>query len=100
MTSYNFFNNRMSMSEVCQPLIIEYLLQNSGKASKTELARLMTISDSSVIEYYERILMTWPKKTLTKHGITVSVDHAGIINTYKGDVAGINFTIKISDISI
>jgi len=64
-----WIKNSMSMSEIYQPLIIEYLLKNEGIATKNELAQLLTINDYSVIEYYRKILMNWPYKTLRKHKI-------------------------------
>ncbi|WP_208597405.1 HNH endonuclease [Leptospira yanagawae] len=57
------------MSEIYQPLIIEHLLENNGKATKRDLAILLSISDSSLIEYYSKVLMNWPYKTLSKHKI-------------------------------
>lgn len=57
------------MSEVYQPAIILYLLEQGGTATKTELARTLSGYDESVQEYYQRILMRWLKTTLTKHKI-------------------------------
>ena len=57
------------MSEIYQPAIILHLLQTEGSATKQELARVLSGYDESVQEYYQRILMRWPKQTLTKHGI-------------------------------
>jgi predicted house-cleaning noncanonical NTP pyrophosphatase (MazG superfamily) len=66
----------MSMSEVYQPAIILHLLEQDGVASKQQLARVLSGYDDSVQEYYQRILMRWPKQTLTKHDI-VKYDRKG-----------------------
>lgn len=57
------------MSEVYQPAIILYLLEQGGTAGKADLARVLSGYDEPVQEYYQRILMRWPKITLTKHQI-------------------------------
>lgn len=59
----------MSMTEIYQPVIILYLLEQDGSAGKTELARVLSGYDKSIQTYYEKILMRWPKITLTKHEI-------------------------------
>ena len=67
----DFLKNKMSMSEVYQPAIILHLLETGGSASKVELARTLSGYDRSVQEYYEGILMRWPKITLTKHNVVI-----------------------------
>ncbi len=64
-----FLQKRMSMTDVYQPVIIKELLLNDGKRTKAELATALASYDLSVQEYYERIVMRWPKITLAKHGI-------------------------------
>jgi len=64
-----FLKNRMSMTDVYQPVIIRALLLNGGSRTKAELASALASYDLSVQEYYERIVMRWPKITLSKHGI-------------------------------
>lgn len=65
----DFLQNTMSMSEVYQPAIILHLLERDGIASKQQLAGVLSGYDESVQEYYQRILMRWPKQTLTKHNV-------------------------------
>lgn len=65
----NFLQDRMSMSDVYQPVIIRELLLNNGIRTKTDLANSVAAYDLSVQEYYEQIVMRWPKITLSKHGI-------------------------------
>ena len=57
------------MTDVYQPVVIKELLLHGGKRSKAELAAALAAYDLSVQEYYERIVMRWPKITLTKHRI-------------------------------
>lgn len=65
----DFLNNRMSMTDLYQPVIIRELLLHEGIRTKSELAAILASYDTSVQEYYEKIVMRWPKITLTKHGI-------------------------------
>jgi len=68
-----FLTATMSMTEVYQPVVIKHLLLNGGSCSKEQLATRLADNDESVQEYYRRILMRWPKITLTKHDV-VSYD--------------------------
>lgn len=64
-----FLQDKMSMTDVYQPAIIKELLLNGGRRSKTDLARMLGQYDVSVRDYYEKVVMRWPKQTLEKHGI-------------------------------
>ncbi len=64
-----FLQDTMSMTDIYQPAVILHLLERDGRSSKTELAHTLSGYDQSVQAYYEKILMRWPKKTLTKHKI-------------------------------
>jgi predicted house-cleaning noncanonical NTP pyrophosphatase (MazG superfamily) len=64
-----FLRARMSMADVYQPVVIKELLLHGGQRTKTELASCLAAHDRAVQEYYERIVMRWPKKTLIKHKI-------------------------------
>jgi predicted house-cleaning noncanonical NTP pyrophosphatase (MazG superfamily) len=65
----DFLNDTMSMTDIYQPAVILHLLEYGGTASKQDLARTLSGHDRSVQEYYEKVLMRWPKATLTKHGV-------------------------------
>src|SRR5437660_1546536 len=69
----SFLTDTMSMTDIYQPAVILHLLEHGGTAGKQDLARVLSGHDSSVQEYYEKVLMRWPKATLTKHGV-VSYD--------------------------
>ncbi|GAB5387135.1 MAG: hypothetical protein Alpg2KO_01030 [Alphaproteobacteria bacterium] len=64
-----FLANKMSMTEVYQPVIIRHLLGCGGTATKAELAAALAAHDVAVQEYYQQITMRWPKITLSKHGV-------------------------------
>ena len=66
---YKFLTDTMRMTEVYQPVIISELLRNKGSCTKTELALALARYDNLIIEHYKDIVMRWPKKILTKHGI-------------------------------
>lgn len=56
----------MSMTDVYQPVIIKELLLRDGRRTKAELASSLAAQDLAVQEYFERIVMRWPKITLTR----------------------------------
>lgn len=65
----DFLEKTMSMTDIYQPVVILHLLERGGSSSKSDLARTLSGYDDSVQEYYEKVLMRWPKITLEKHGI-------------------------------
>lgn len=64
-----FLRSHMSMTDVYQPVVVKELLLHKGTCTKAELATALAGHDLAVQEYYERIVMRWPKITLTQHGI-------------------------------
>jgi 5-methylcytosine-specific restriction endonuclease McrA len=83
-----FLEGKMSMTDIYQPAIILHLLERDGSASKTELARTLSGYDGAIQAYYEKIVMRWPKITLTKHHIV----------TYEAKVFNLNFALDDSDL--
>jgi predicted house-cleaning noncanonical NTP pyrophosphatase (MazG superfamily) len=65
----SFLTDTRSMTDIYQPAVILHLLTHGGTASKQDLAKTLRACDQSVQEYYENVLMRWPKATLTKHGV-------------------------------
>ena len=65
----DFLDNKMSMTQYYQPVIVSKLLENGGKCSKEELAASLVKYDQSVLDYYKKIVMVWPKKTLESHDV-------------------------------
>jgi 5-methylcytosine-specific restriction endonuclease McrA/predicted house-cleaning noncanonical NTP pyrophosphatase (MazG superfamily) len=65
----SFINSTMSMTDVYQPAVILHLLERGGTSTRAELAKTLSGYDEGVQEYYDKILMRWPKITLTKHKI-------------------------------
>lgn len=64
-----FIENRMSMTDIYQPVIIRELLLNGGERSKTDLAAAVTLYDALIVKHYERVVMRYPKSILSKHGV-------------------------------
>jgi predicted house-cleaning noncanonical NTP pyrophosphatase (MazG superfamily) len=64
-----FLMDKMSMTEIYQPVIIKELLQHGGTRTKDQLAVALADYDLSVKDYYRKIVMRWPKITLTKHNV-------------------------------
>jgi predicted house-cleaning noncanonical NTP pyrophosphatase (MazG superfamily) len=64
-----FLTKTMSMTEIYQPVIVKELLLNKGECTKDHLAKALAEYDQSIREYYSRIVMRYPKDTLTKHGV-------------------------------
>lgn len=75
-----FLTKRMAMTDVYQPVIIKELLLHDGARTKAELAASLAAFDVSVQDYYERIVMRWPKITLSKHGIISYERRGGIFH--------------------
>lgn len=65
----DFLQDTMSMTDIYQPAVILHLLERDGESSKQDLAHTLSGYDEAVQEYYEKILMRWPKITLTKHKV-------------------------------
>ena len=58
----------MSLTDVYQPVVIKELLLHEGTRTKADLAAALAAYDLAVQEYYMRIVMRWPKITLTNTG--------------------------------
>jgi ATP adenylyltransferase len=57
------------MSHIYQPVMLMSLLQNSGRASITDIAKTILSRDQSQIEYYEKITRDMVGRVLRNHGI-------------------------------
>ena len=66
---HDFLVNKMSMTANYQPVIIRELLKRDGLASVDELLKSLMLEDQLLIKRWQKILMNWPKKTLTKRKI-------------------------------
>jgi len=83
----HFLLEKMSMTEIYQPVIIRELLKNGGSCSKDHLASKLAEYDLAVLQYYRQILMRWSKKTLEQHGI-VSCDRKTKLYVLQCDLSG------------
>jgi len=73
-----FLRERMTMTNVYQPVVIRELLLHEGWRTKEQLGVALAAYDLAVQEYYARIVMRWPKITLAKHGIVEYVRHGSV----------------------
>ena len=70
----HFLLEKMSMTEIYQPVIIRELLKNGGSCSKDHLASKLAEYDLAVLQYFRQILMRWPKKTLNNTESSVMIE--------------------------
>ncbi|PDW02509.1 hypothetical protein [Candidatus Viridilinea mediisalina] len=66
------------------------LLERGGVSTKRELSRTLSGYDEQIQAYYEKILMRWPKATLTKHNI--------ILYERKGSTFRLNFHLSDAEL--
>lgn len=64
-----FITRRMRMSHIYQPVMLMTLLQQSGSASITDIAKSILSRDESQIEYYEKITRDMVGKVLRNRGL-------------------------------
>ncbi len=76
----DFVNNRMQMSHVYQPLVIQFLARAGGAATLHQLATEMAAADEAAVSFYSNKIATMPVKVLkdrdvvTKDGDLVSLN--------------------------
>ena len=73
-----FIQQKMRMSHIYQPVMLEVLLENAGRASTRQIAAAFFAHDESQLDYYEQIVKNMPGRVLRSHGI---VEREG--RTYK-----------------
>lgn len=64
-----FITQKMSMSHIYQPLLIQKLVEAGGTATIRQLATEFLIHDESLIIDYEKTLKNMPIKVLSKHNV-------------------------------
>jgi ATP adenylyltransferase len=64
-----FLLDKMNMTGPYQPVIIKFLLENSGKVDIEKIAIYLAANDKKSIQYYKDRLKVWPKQILKKHKI-------------------------------
>jgi len=65
----SFLLEKMSMTDVYQPVIIRELILNDGECTRDELALTLFSHDEFMLKKFRRTVMRWPKETLTKHEV-------------------------------
>lgn len=69
----DFISRDMRMSHIYQPVMLRVLLENDGRASRSDIAKAFLAEDRSQIEYYEAIVRNMPGRVLGQHGIVERV---------------------------
>ena len=64
----DFVNNKMRMSHVYQPLVLEFLAQSGGKATLHQLATMMAAADEAAVSFYSNKINTMPIPVLRERG--------------------------------
>jgi 5-methylcytosine-specific restriction endonuclease McrA len=59
----------MTMSAPYQPVIIRALLATGGTLTRRQLAEHLLLADDFQLKKMDAVLMRWPLRTLTKHGL-------------------------------
>ena len=65
----DFIENKMRMTNVYQPIMIEKMLKNGGTASAHSLAKEFLRTDYAQLDYYVHIVNRWPRDTLKNRGV-------------------------------
>lgn len=65
----DFIDQKMRMSHIYQPVMLEALLTHGGTASIREIAAAILAHDESQLDYYEQIVKNMPGKVLASHGL-------------------------------
>jgi predicted house-cleaning noncanonical NTP pyrophosphatase (MazG superfamily) len=64
-----FLEERMTMTDVYQPVIIRDLILHDGQRTKDQLAITLISYDEYTLNKFRRTVMRWPKITLTNHDL-------------------------------
>jgi hypothetical protein len=68
-TLKTYLQEQMRLQHIYQPVFIKTLLENSGSASATTIAKSILNYDASQIDYYEHIVKTMPSKPKLSHEV-------------------------------
>ena len=64
-----FLEEKMSMTDIYQPVFIRELILNDGERTRDELAQTLFLLDKFTLKKFRRTVMRHPKKTLTNHDV-------------------------------
>ena len=62
-----FISSEMQMQQIYQPVMLNKLLSEGGKASEREIAKEILKHDESQIEYFQRVVRDMVGGVLRKH---------------------------------
>jgi ATP adenylyltransferase len=78
----DFIRNRMRMSHIYQPVMLEVLLRNGGESTEREIAEAILSHDESQIEYYQKITRDMVGRVLRTRGIVTREGNGYHLNGY------------------
>ncbi len=67
----DFVERRMRMSHIYQPVMLLTLLQHGGQCSETDIAKAISVHDTTQIEYYEAITRNMVGRVLTPIAVSI-----------------------------
>lgn len=73
-----FIEEKMRMRHIYQPIIIKYLLENSGLCNIDGIVEYISLQLIGDFDYYKKRILSAPKKVLTYHKI-VQFEHDGTL---------------------
>jgi len=76
----DFVNNRMQMSHVYQPLVIQFLARAGGAATLHQLAAEMSAADEAAVSFYSNKISTMPVKVLKERGVVTKTGELVSLN--------------------
>jgi ATP adenylyltransferase len=79
----DFFENKMSMSHIYQPLLIRSLVDAGGSATIRQLADSFLSQDESQLLYYENRIKQMLLKVLGRHEVVSKDGDLVVLNTGK-----------------
>jgi hypothetical protein len=92
----DFFEHKMSMSHVYQPLLVRALRDAGGTATVRQLAQAFLVQDESQLLYYEKRIKEMPLKVLKRNEVIIS---AGCGNAFVTRLASADPKLRHTSVS-
>lgn len=83
----DFLSHRIQMQHIYQPVMIQVLLENGGRATLRQIAAAFLSHDESQLEYYEKITKNMPGRVLSHHGIVRRTPEGYELDPYPLDLS-------------
>jgi ATP adenylyltransferase len=79
----DFVRNRMRLSHVYQPVMLQALLRNNGRITVRQMAQEVLRRDESQLEYYGEITKNMVGRVLRAHDVVSRDGDAYILNGFE-----------------